>query len=161
MAEVECSLITDRLQQKLLCTRQLLVLWNSDKYITTYSFSFDTVFKFWKLTIRQKGRRGGSGWLLSWLTIWFLILAQVMIPGLWDRALRQAPHWMWRLLKIFSSPLPLYPTCVPSFSVSLKLRKKKRKKKGKLTIRPNLQSQQMDIYLKNWSVLIFLECLWR
>ena len=56
------------------------------------------------------------GWL-SWLNVWLLILAQVMISGLWDGALSPASHWAscWTLSKkhgaclIFSLSLPLPP----------------------------------------------------
>ena len=57
---------------------------------------------------------GAPGWL-SQLSIRFLFLARVMIPGSWDQALSWAPRWAWSLLKILplsfslSLPLPLSP----------------------------------------------------
>ena len=47
---------------------------------------------------------GAPGWF-SWLSIWLLILAQVMIPGSWDRAQRQALRWVWNLLSLLLLPL--------------------------------------------------------
>ena len=49
---------------------------------------------------------GVPGWL-SWLSVWLLILAPVMIPGLWDWAPCWAQRWAWSLLKILSLPVCL------------------------------------------------------
>ena len=62
---------------------------------------------------------GAPGWL-SWLSVWLLILAQDMIPGSWDRALRQAPRWEYSLLKTLSLSLSLCPLpCLGSLFLSL------------------------------------------
>ena len=45
--------------------------------------------------------RGAPGWL-SWLNVWLLILAQVMISQTWDQAPRWALHCVWTLIKILS-----------------------------------------------------------
>ena len=47
-----------------------------------------------------------SGWL-SWLSIWLLISAQVMILGSWGWAPHQVPHSAQSLLKILFLPLSL------------------------------------------------------
>lgn len=70
---------------------------------------------------------GAPGWL-SLLSIWLLILAQVMILESWDRAPHQALHRVWSLLKILSLLLlalsqPMWS--LPPHSFSLKGKKKK------------------------------------
>ena len=50
------------------------------------------------------------GWL-SWLSIWLLVLAQVIISGFWDQALHWALHWVCGLLKILFLPLFLPLPC--------------------------------------------------
>lgn len=55
---------------------------------------------------RSKSFRG-SQWL-SWLSLWVLILARVVISGAWDGALHWALCWVWSLLGILSLFL-----CVP------------------------------------------------
>ena len=50
-----------------------------------------------KVYIHIKKVGEGAGWF-SWLSVQLLILAQVMIPRSWDRAL----HSVWSLLKILS-----------------------------------------------------------
>ena len=56
------------------------------------------------------------GWL-SWLSVWLLVLAQVMILGLWDGAPCRAPLSEGSLLEILSLHLSLPP---PQISKSLK-----------------------------------------
>ena len=58
---------------------------------------------------------GASGWL-SKLSIQLLILAWVMISGLWG--------WAWSLLKILSFPLSLCPYSPFMYSLSHSLKKK-------------------------------------
>ena len=70
-----------------------------------------------------KKRKGAPGWL-SQLSIWLLILTQVIISGLWDQPPCWAPTWVGSLLEILSHPLP--PTS--SHILSLWGKKKKRKK---------------------------------
>jgi len=49
---------------------------------------------------------GAPAWL-SWLGVWLLISAWVMISGSWDQALPRAPCWARSLLEILSfSPSP-------------------------------------------------------
>ena len=61
---------------------------------------------------------GAPGWL-SWLSVRVLILARVMIPGLWDWALSGTPRWVWSLLRILSLPPSLRPCSEPALSLSL------------------------------------------
>ena len=48
---------------------------------------------------------GVPGWQ-SWLSVGFLVLAQVMISGRWDPATSWALHSVWGLLGILSLCLP-------------------------------------------------------
>ena len=57
-----------------------------------------------------KSSMSRSTWGFSQLSVWLLILAQVMISELWDQVPHWAPHWMWNLLKILSL-CPLPPKC--------------------------------------------------
>ena len=79
---------------------------------------------------------------------WLPILAQVMIPGLWDRALNSALHWVWSLLEILSlSPLPLSPT--HPFSLSLpKIKIAIRKRRNKIGKR-----NEVLIHVRAWKYL--------
>ena len=68
------------------------------------------------------GCLGGSG---SWASD-SSFLAQIIIPGSWDGAPHQAPHWVWSLLGILS-PSPSAPLlCLCTLALSLKLKKKKK-----------------------------------
>ena len=66
---------------------------------------------------------GAPGWL-SQLSVWLLISTQVMIPGLWARALSQTPcAWCLR----FCLPLSLSPC--HSLLLHLKIKKERKRKK--------------------------------
>ena len=62
---------------------------------------------------------GAPGWP-SWLSVQLLILAQVMILGLWDQALHRVPCWVWSLFKILSFllllPAPSTSACACTFT---------------------------------------------
>ena len=60
-------------------------------------------------------------WAAPLISIQLLISSQVMISGLWDQALCQAPHWPWSLLKILSLSLcPSLPATGCAHFLSLK-----------------------------------------
>ena len=66
---------------------------------------------------------GAPGWL-SWLSVQPLISAQVMVPGLWDASLCQAPCWAPGMEATWDSlSLSLYPSPVHARSLSLSLSK--------------------------------------
>ena len=48
-----------------------------------------------------------DAWVSQFRSVRLLISDQVMTLGQWDRALHQAPRWVWSLPKILSHPLPL------------------------------------------------------
>ena len=58
--------------------------------------------------VLKKLPMGAPGWL-SWLSVWLLISAQVMISGSWDRAPHRALPWAWTLLGILSLPPSPFP----------------------------------------------------
>lgn len=59
---------------------------------------------------------------LSQLSVGLLLLAQVKIPGSWDRALSQALCWAWSLLEMLSfSPSVSPPAYTLSFSLKIKI----------------------------------------
>ena len=66
---------------------------------------------------------GVSGWLSQW-SLQFLILAQVMVPGLWDRTPGWALHRVRSLLEIFSLSLLRCPS--PQLVLTLSLSRKKK-----------------------------------
>ena len=59
-----------------------------------------------KLNALRIGTRGASGWL-SRVSVRLLVSAQVMIPGLWDRAPHRALCWAWNLPEILSLSISL------------------------------------------------------
>ena len=69
---------------------------------------------------RKQKIMGAPGYL-SWFSVWLLILAQVMIPGSWDRD----PHRAHALLRILSLPLPLSPAHTLSLNKKIKKERKK------------------------------------
>lgn len=90
---------------------------------------------------------GAPGWL-SLLSIWLLILAQVMILESWDRAPHQALHRVWSLLKILSLLLlalsqPMWS--LPPHSFSLKGKKKRSKEVSSLAIPGKAEYVDVDV----------------
>ena len=57
-----------------------------------------------------------AGWLIR-LSVWLLISAQVIIPGLWDWVLNWAPPWVWSVFKILSPSAPSPHSCSVSLSL--------------------------------------------
>ena len=85
-------------------------------------------------TLSWKIKYDRGPWVVQSLNIWLLILAEVMISGLWDWVLCQGPCWVWSLLKILSLilPLPLHTcSCACTHICSLSLSKKWKKRKRK------------------------------
>lgn len=66
----------------------------------------------------------GVPWYFCQLSMWFLILIQVIIFGLWDGLSHWVPLWVWSLLWSLSLPLPLASPPLLSFSYSLSQKKK-------------------------------------
>lgn len=71
-------------------------------------------------------------WVPPSIKCWLLILAQVIVSGLWDQAPYWAAHWIWSLLG-FSLSICLSFTPL-TFSLSLKEKKKKEWKNHEPTV---------------------------
>ena len=63
-----------------------------------------------------KSYENGALGCLSWLSIWLLTSAQVLISGSWYWAWHQTPFSAWSLFEILSLCLPLL---LPPFALSL------------------------------------------
>ena len=92
-----------------------VLLWTTKLVVICYSGG-KIIHSVW---IRTPGRlikiqilSGESGWL-SQLSIWPLILAQVMISGLWNQTMCRALCSAQSLLGILTLPLPLFPHPTP------------------------------------------------
>ena len=87
--------------------------------------SLDDFIRLWGRTAIPRGLvpglgviKAGYGWL-SQLSVWFLVSAQIRIPGLGDWAPHWALCWVWGLLKILSLFLSLSPSLPPSLPLTL------------------------------------------
>ena len=101
--------------------------------------------KKWQIWLHETWKLqfyGEPGWL-SQLSIWLLISPQVMIPGLWDQAPRQALCRQHRTCLGFSLSLSLSLSLspLPLLTLYLKINKHFKKRKGKLQFYINHHEQ--------------------
>ena len=110
---------------RFLCLPLSLLLPSMGSMSLSLSLSYKNKFKNIKKKKKELSVTGVPMWL-SWLSVWLLISAQVMISQLWD----QAPHWAlswqhepaWDSLSPSLLPHPYHASAL-SFSLSLKINK--------------------------------------
>ena len=90
--------------------------YKSGKLMYSLNMSIFGCFNYEYATLRLM-KRGVPGWL-SWLSIWLLISAQVMIPLLWVWAPHGVLHWQHCTCLRFCFPLSLCPSPAHALSLS-------------------------------------------
>ena len=113
------------------------------------------------ISLKKKKYIGVPGWL-SQLSIWLLILAQVMISESWDWALSQTLCSAWSLLEILSPslfpsmPLSLFELLwahsISKRQINLKKRREKIHNKNNLCQKSNLTVSTRANYLKHYNM---------